>query len=75
MAEIQQTLNIHNLCNGTWFSTARSSRKIPNFCALSMGHLVEPVQSTDPTLDELTDETAVPKTFDWPKKYYLFREA
>lgn len=33
------------------------------------------VSSTDEALDKLTDETAVLKRFEWPGKYFTFREA
>lgn len=50
-------------------------KEIANFKASSMNHLLEFVYKTDSILDDLADETAVLKTFDWPKKYYTFREA
>lgn len=50
-------------------------KEIANFKASSMSHLLDFVNSTDSILDELSDETAVLKEFDWPKKYYIFREA
>lgn len=50
-------------------------KEIATFKASGMTHLLEFVTSTDSILDELSDETAVLKSFNWPKKYYVFREA
>lgn len=49
--------------------------RIANFKAPNMDQLVEFVKCADCILDGLVDETAVLKSFNWPKKYYIFREA
>lgn len=49
--------------------------EIANFKANDMKELAELVKRVDELLDELVDETAVLKQFEWPAKYYVFREA
>lgn len=51
------------------------AREVANFNAGDMKILVKFVDSTDAVLDELEDENAVLKQFEWPKKYQTFREA
>lgn len=51
------------------------AREVANFNAGDMAILVKFVDSTDAVLDELEDENAVLKNFEWPKKYQTFREA
>lgn len=48
---------------------------IANLKPANMDLLLEFVKSTDCFLDGLSDENAVLKSFNWPKKYYIFREA
>lgn len=40
-----------------------------------MAHLGRFVQDTDLILEKLSDEPKVLKNFEWPEKYYTFREA
>lgn len=50
-------------------------REIVNLKVPSIGYLVDFVKSTESILSELTDETAVLKSYEWPKRYDTFREA
>lgn len=50
-------------------------KKIESLKISSMIKLLDFVESTDIILDQLSDETAVLKRFNWPQKYYAFREA
>lgn len=50
-------------------------KEIGQFKSSTMDCLVEFVNSTDATLNKLTDEPAVLKSFNWPRKYDVFREA
>jgi len=50
--------------------------EVKEFKAKDMGHLDEFVKGVDKVLDELTDQTAVLRKFDWPgARFDAFREA
>lgn len=49
-------------------------RRVANFKPENLSELMEFVHTTDSVLDNLVDETAVLKLFEWPKTYQTMRE-
>lgn len=49
-------------------------RQVANWKPSNLAELMEFVRDTDSILDELADETAVLKSFQWPKLYHTMRE-